>query len=283
MYRSIFVGGVTCVLTQRQGNNMKQYRIIASQYGAKSVRFNKCMFIHARGCNLNFFDGLDNVVIKKGQYAFLKRHLDVFVGIKKISEGPLFDSVELDEEELDNLVKIIEPMKSNDKRTDREERTLKDKIFAIDKDDVSRFLFERIKKTNDRRLKIYEFACLLSKSNRCEELFNSLASSTTVYFCDRVKKLIESDISRKWRLSLVADALNLSEVAIRKKLEVEKTSFYKILLEVRMQKAAILILRNEYQIRKISTMVGISSSSYFVKVFYSYYGLTPKQFLIYHK
>nr|WP_181876851.1 helix-turn-helix transcriptional regulator [Escherichia coli] len=70
----------------------------------------------------------------------------------------------------------------------------------------------------------------------------------------------------------------MSEISVRKKLEAENTNFYQVLLDCRMAKAARLILDENNHINKITTMVGMSSASYFIKAFSSYYGITPKQF-----
>ncbi len=69
----------------------------------------------------------------------------------------------------------------------------------------------------------------------------------------------------------------------QKKLENENTNFYRILLDARMQKAARLVLDSDTHINKVSYAVGMSSVSYFIKLFSDYYGLTPKQFHLKYK
>ncbi|MCD3114176.1 helix-turn-helix domain-containing protein, partial [Salmonella enterica subsp. enterica serovar Enteritidis] len=63
----------------------------------------------------------------------------------------------------------------------------------------------------------------------------------------------------------------------------ENTNFYRILLDARMQKAARLVLDSDTHINKVSYAVGMSSVSYFIKLFSDYYGLTPKQFHLKYK
>lgn len=115
------------------------------------------------------------------------------------------------------------------------------------------------------------------------DLFASLCVSASSYFTDRVRKIIESDISKKWRLSHISDSLNISEIAIRKKLEAEEISFNQILIDTRMQKAVRFILEHNYHISKVPELIGMSSVSYFIKIFSNYYGVTPKQFYLYYK
>ncbi|MBE0719106.1 AraC family transcriptional regulator, partial [Escherichia coli] len=42
-------------------------------------------------------------------------------------------------------------------------------------------------------------------------------------------------------------------------------------------------LENSYQIAQISNMVGISSTSYFIRLFNKHFGVTPKQFVSYFR
>ncbi|HHL9086392.1 helix-turn-helix transcriptional regulator [Escherichia coli] len=187
--------------------------------------------------------------------------------------------IELSQEEVNDIIKIMSPLYCKHERPEK----IYENVFSIESDALSKELFDAIKKTKNYRLKIYKLACLLSKAKNPQGLFNSLFISTAVLFSDKVRKVIESDISKKWKLSSIAAEFHLSEIAIRKKLSSEKTTFYRILLDVRMEKAAILIMKNEFQIRNVSNMVGISSPSHFIKKFQSYYGLTPKKFIMLHR
>lgn len=247
-----------------------------------NIRLNKCAIFFARNCVVT----LENPIgrIEKGQIVFLEKHLDFRMRIQDFTKGGDYDYIELEKEDIDNVLKIMEPMYGFSQTSaslpcEREKR-----FFIIEEDIMAHSLFSKIKQQNkDVRRKAYEVACLLSMSEAVDKIFISLARSVTTHFRDRVRKLIESDTTKKWQLSLVSDEMNISEVAIRKKLESEQTTFYQILMDVRMQKAASLILKNDFQVGKISKMVGISSPSYFTKLFSSYYGVTPKSYFAYHK
>ncbi|EPO1627469.1 AraC family invasion system transcriptional regulator VirF, partial [Shigella sonnei] len=76
--------------------------------------------------------------------------------------------------------------------------------------------------------------------------------------------------------------LNLSEIAVRKRLESEKLTFQQILLDIRMHHAAKLLLNSQSYINDVSRLIGISSPSYFIRKFNEYYGITPKKFYLYH-
>lgn len=244
-----------------------------------NIRSNKFIIMFANNCDIIFSNNME--CVKKGQIVFFERNLNIQITIKitDFTNHSPYEFIELEKEDIDNVLKIMEPMYS----LSQPEPNIPKRSFIIDNNIIAHYLFNRIKQNKNLRLKAYELACLLSMVEEVDHVFVSLARSATIHFCDRVRKLIESDTAKKWQLSLISDAMNISEIAIRKKLENEQTSFYQILLDVRMQKAAKLILKNKLQIGLISKMVGISSVSYFIRVFRSYYGVTPKNYLLYHK
>ncbi|EGJ4559166.1 helix-turn-helix transcriptional regulator, partial [Escherichia coli] len=100
---------------------------------------------------------------------------------------------------------------------------------------------------------------------------------------DKVSKVISEDISRKWRLSDIADKLCLSEIAVRKKLEAESSSFNKILTDLRMKAAMDMLVEKHESINIVSSAVGFSSTSYFIKIFKDFFGVTPKQMILFLK
>ncbi|MCZ5856041.1 AraC family transcriptional regulator, partial [Escherichia coli] len=69
----------------------------------------------------------------------------------------------------------------------------------------------------------------------------SILSSGVIKFSDKLIKVLEQDLSKRWRLERVAEIFNVSEISIRKRLNAEQTTFYQILLERRMNKAIQLL------------------------------------------
>ncbi|HFO5498184.1 TPA: helix-turn-helix transcriptional regulator, partial [Escherichia coli] len=92
-----------------------------------------------------------------------------------------------------------------------------------------------------------------------------------------VRALIETNLNRKWSVQDMAKFFHLSESATRKRLAKEKTSLKKIILQTRLNSSIELIIENELQISQISSEVGVSSTSYFIKKFKEYFGITPKK------
>ncbi|EHV4946432.1 helix-turn-helix transcriptional regulator [Escherichia coli] len=128
-----------------------------------------------------------------------------------------------------------------------------------------------------------KIAYLISKLEARDKLIFSLRVSSAISFGDKIKNLIQDDLSKKWRLNLIADKFNVSEVTIRKRLESENTSFNNLILDLRMNKALQLLHENEKQIHQISKLIGISNPSYFIKMFKDYFGVTPKQYTLYFR
>lgn len=231
------------------------------------------ILINSNGCHISITNGIKEVTIKNNCFLLIEKR-------RLLTTAP-HDFIELNQVDINNVIKIMSPFfyGSELKNQGHTKNKTENHIFLIEKDKLSNELYKAIKLTNNYRLKLYKLACFLSKGQNPQSIFNALITSTTNLFSDKIRRIIECDTSKKWKLSTIAKEVCLSEISIRKKLSAENTSFYQILLEVRMKKAAMLILKNELQMSKISCMVGMSSVSHFIKVFNLYYGLTPKKFL----
>ncbi|EBV6641527.1 helix-turn-helix transcriptional regulator [Salmonella enterica subsp. enterica serovar Braenderup] len=227
----------------------------------------------------------ETVTIPKGNIALLERGLKVYLNINKFSDDSPYEIISLTNDKLQNVIKIFDPFNSVGIDKGKIHRGLHDKVFIINDEGINRLLFDeiRFRIEDDDNKYIYELACLLSRVTNLQSLYKSLYVSASNFFTDKIRKIIEKDLSKKWRLSAISEELNISEVAIRKKLDSEGINFNQVLLDARMQTAVRLILNGEYHINKISSLIGMSSTSYFIKIFSSYYGATPKQFYLYHK
>ncbi|EIS6692257.1 AraC family invasion system transcriptional regulator VirF, partial [Shigella dysenteriae] len=162
-------------------------------------------------------------------------------------------------------------------------RGLNKKIFLLSEEEVSIDLFKSIKEMPFGKRKIYSLACLLSAVSDEEALYTSISIASSLSFSDQIRKIVEKNIEKRWRLSDISNNLNLSEIAVRKRLESEKLTFQQILLDIRMHHAAKLLLNSQSYINDVSRLIGISSPSYFIRKFNEYYGITPKKFYLYHK
>lgn len=96
---------------------------------------------------------------------------------------------------------------------------------------------------------------------------------------ENVCQIIQSNIHKKWNLSLVASALCLSPSLLKKKLKAEDTSYSQIITHCRMRYAAQQLLLADKHISQISQLCGYHSPSYFISVFKAFYGSTPLNYV----
>ncbi|WP_225907332.1 helix-turn-helix transcriptional regulator [Salmonella enterica] len=250
-----------------------------------TVRPHQFSIVYTHNCSINIKEGRgqDEMEIPKGSISFIERNQHLHIRITKEQDGEAYMVHSLQADTVRSLTNILEPSVNSVSVNVSNVRKLSDKIHIVSGEGINQVLFQGIKENKNASAEIYKIACLISKSANPEKIYWSLCLSASQFFADRVRSVIESDLSRKWRLSGVSEILSLSEIAVRKKLEAENTSFYQILLDARMKKAAKLILDENHHVTKVSTKIGMSSTSYFIRTFSSYYGVTPKQFYLYFK
>lgn len=97
---------------------------------------------------------------------------------------------------------------------------------------------------------------------------------------NRMIEIINQNISdSNFNVESLADLVNMSRSSLHRKLkaiiDTTPTDFIRL---VRLQEAARLIQEGRYRISEICYLVGINSPSYFIKLFQSQYGMTPKEF-----
>ncbi|HDI3035225.1 helix-turn-helix transcriptional regulator [Cronobacter dublinensis] len=264
---------------------MKNHLTYRTKVHHLKVRPYQFSILYTSNCSINIKEekSHDEINIPKGTISFIERNQSLQIHIIKEHNGDAYKVHTLTSDTVRNLINILEPSLKFIPVDIANERKLKDKIHIVPGDGINKILFQSIKENEDAASEIYKIACLILKSDKPEKIYWSLRLSASSFFSDRVKNLIESDLTQKWRLSTISEMLSLSEIAVRKKLEAENTSFYQILLDARMQKAAKLILDENHHLRKVASSIGMSSTSYFIKTFSSYYGATPKQFYLYFK
>lgn len=151
------------------------------------------------------------------------------------------------------------------------------KVICIEANNIMKKSFEEMIKANSEHDRAISFMLFCKRSGIEQSIFNLILLSAVNTFCSKVIDLIESDISKKWTLRILADEFNLSEIAIRKKLESEGICFRDLILETRMKKAISLLIEGEMSVSKISTTIGYHNTSYFISYFRSFFGITPKQ------
>ncbi|MGE9547147.1 helix-turn-helix domain-containing protein [Escherichia coli] len=110
-----------------------------------------------------------------------------------------------------------------------------------------------------------------------EPSLNNLLVSASPTFSEKIRNIFLSDISRQWKLKDVSDYVYMSESLIKKKLLSEKTSFSRILLDVRMISAKKM-LEQDHSVMTVSEKCGYASTSYFISIFRQYFSITPRRY-----
>ncbi|GCY74525.1 AraC family transcriptional regulator (plasmid) [Escherichia coli] len=151
------------------------------------------------------------------------------------------------------------------------------KIICLEADKRIKECFEEIIKADCTYSRIISFMFFCTIAGIKQTIFNLILHSAATTFCNKVTDMIESDISKKWTLRIIAEEFHLSEVAIRKKLESEGVCFRDLMLEIRMKEALSLLITGDFSVSQISTGVGYHNPSYFISYFKSFFGVTPKQ------
>ncbi|EKK5946230.1 helix-turn-helix domain-containing protein [Salmonella enterica] len=94
----------------------------------------------------------------------------------------------------------------------------------------------------------------------------------------KVKRIIYTDLSRSWQIKDVSALMHVSDSLLKKRLKSENSSFSQILLDMRMQKARVLINRG-YSVSQTAALCGYASASYFICQFRKYFKITPFKYM----
>lgn len=242
----------------------------------KNVRLYNCAIVYLHNAQLRVKTIGGRVIdIPPESICYIEKNAVIDVTLKVLGKGIPYYIFYIDNNILPRICKIMESLLLNPHRVN----PMRSGIFNFVANETDTELFKMITEKNipHHRL-IYNITYLLSKVDDIESLVCSLSVSIDSTFTEKLKLIIESDLSKPWRLVDLASILHMSEVSIRKKLEKENNNFKNLILDIRMQHAARLIITSEKHINNISDEVGYVSASYFIRNFKDYFGITPKQF-----
>ena len=248
-----------------------------------NIRIHKYTLLYTSNCIMDIYSDEKKITCFSNKLVFLERGVNISIRMQKhnLSNKP-YVAFRLSGDMLRYLkstLMIIYVMSNVDANGYRD---ISKKIAIRDVDKTLLDLLENASNHNEPSF-ISTLIYLISRIENNEKIIESIYISSVSFFSDKVRDVIEKNLSRKWTLAIIADIFNVSEITIRKRLESECANFNQILMQSRMSKAALLLLENSYQVSQISNMIGISSVSYFIRVFNNYFGVTPKQFFNYFK
>ncbi|MEO1250205.1 MAG: helix-turn-helix transcriptional regulator [Pseudomonadota bacterium] len=93
----------------------------------------------------------------------------------------------------------------------------------------------------------------------------------------KVRGLIETDLTRSWRASDVADHLAMSEATLRRRLSTAGQGFAKILLHTRLEHGLSQLQSTDIPISEIAMNCGFGTPSHFSDAFKKRFGIRPKE------
>lgn len=146
----------------------------------------------------------------------------------------------------------------------------------VDKPFSMRYLREQIKSIlENRRLERMAFS---KKPFFPVEAMNT--TKTDEAFMQKVIGVIEENITdENFGVEKMAEILLMSRSTLQRKIkQLFNLSPVEVVRLIRLKKAAALISEGSYRIGEVVFMVGINSPSYFSKLFFQQFGMTPKDF-----
>ncbi|HFU7396975.1 TPA: helix-turn-helix transcriptional regulator, partial [Escherichia coli] len=143
---------------------------------------------------------------------------------------------------------------------------------------IKRFFTTRENSVSDSKF-IINIMSIIMEFEHSQSIIQHITLSKKENVTDKIIALLEAEPSRNWYFSEVCKRLYLSESTLRKKLELENVNFKKLLIDFKMKKAVFLLKTTNKSIETISSELGYVYTSYFIKVFRNYFGVTPKQFM----
>jgi AraC-like DNA-binding protein len=94
---------------------------------------------------------------------------------------------------------------------------------------------------------------------------------------ERLRALLVSAPAEPWNAAQAAAALNLSEATLRRRLAREGTSMSRLLLEVRLCNAMMLLQASDDYVGQIALDSGFANHAHFSRLFKVRFGITPSQ------
>lgn len=143
------------------------------------------------------------------------------------------------------------------------------------------YLIAKIENLFEARKKIRE-----AYMHAPELAYNTIVhSKADEEFLKKLVKIIESRLEDgDLDVDQLAEAMGTSRATFYRKLSsISELTPNEFILLIRLKKAAVLLMENEYRVNEISYIVGFSSPSYFSKCFYKQFGVLPKSFYQMHK
>ncbi|CAD5736006.1 AraC family transcriptional regulator [Escherichia coli] len=240
------------------------------------VYFHRCSIIYLHDAQLILkTSNTQQVIVPPHSICYVKRKSTCDILLHGKSKANYYNIYEINNQLLCNVYDVMNAMLI----TPNKEKALSRDVFWFSADENDKRIFNLLV---DGKILHYRKLCkiiyLLSKCDNIESLVHSLSREKKITFSEKLTKIVESDLSKAWSIKDFSKVLCISESSIRQKLKDENIKYTRLILEIRMNHAVKLITTTEKHINVISRDVGYVSTSYFIKKFKGYFGITPKQF-----
>ncbi len=243
-----------------------------------NIRTNKYTIIYTENCTIDFYLSNKSIRCGENKFIFIDKGTFFSASLRKIDEHKEpYTAIRFNSDKLRTLRQLIVVLYFKDSQKLNYTTISNDKILTIASTNELVFFFKRLSITNDEIITLISSLLFISKLKNRDHIIHSIIASSVCHFSDKVKALIETNLNRKWNVQDIAKFFHLSESTTRKRLAKEKTSIKKIILQTRLNRSIEFIIENNLQISQISSEVGMSSTSYFIKKFKEYFGITPKK------
>ena len=104
-------------------------------------------------------------------------------------------------------------------------------------------------------------------------------SGSQIQIARKTMDILTEDLSKRYSAATLAKHFGISETSLKNYFQgVYGRGYSELLNEIRMKKAAELILKNSMKISEISDAVGFATQSRFAKAFKNYYGAAPLEY-----
>ena len=95
---------------------------------------------------------------------------------------------------------------------------------------------------------------------------------------DTARRALEADLGRRWTVAALAGALHTSVRSLQRHLASNQSSFSKLMADVRMARAAVLLTTSAHSPAEIGYVCGFSDQAHFTRTFRRHAALTPSAY-----
>ncbi|HHN4436086.1 AraC family transcriptional regulator [Escherichia albertii] len=251
-------------------------------FSVNNIKVYQPTVIFTRNAEIKLFCMHEDITIPPHAIAFIEKGLNFNVIVLKKEAGVPYKSAVIDNAVMMSVHQLFETAFYQNKILSApQNRTLKDKVLFVEKLNYEEDFFCKMPDNKDDLIhRSCKLAYILSMLPEKDKLFISMTASIVKNFSDKVREVIEEKLDKKWKLSDIAEKFHCSEITVRKKLEKENITFNQLVYDIRMKNAARFILSTDCNVAAVAAATGISSTSYFIKQFKSFFGMTPKKYYL---